>query len=63
MPSEGMSLGLGHDMALTLDQIDNVHQWKRLRSSMSPGFSTRQLGEMLIHTNTSLGKQLFITTV
>lgn len=46
MPTEG-SMGIGKEFSTTLDQINDVHQWKRIRSTISPSFSTKQLGEML----------------
>lgn len=55
MPFEA-SLGFGKEFRTTLDQVSDVHQWKRLRSTMSPGFSNRQLGEMLAITNSCLDK-------
>jgi len=54
MPFDG-SVGFGKDLSQSMDQINDVHQWKRLRSTMAPGFSTRQLGEMFVVTNHCLG--------
>ena len=48
-------IGVGMDLKQTLDVIQDPHQWKRLRSSMSPGFTQRQMAEMLIQTNKCLG--------
>jgi len=46
MPTDG-TFALGKDLNTTLDQINDIHQWKRVRSTMAPGFSSKQLTEML----------------
>jgi len=33
-----------------LNIVYDMHQWKRMRSSLTPGFSSRQMNEMLKHT-------------
>ena len=41
------TLGAGPIFNNTLDIIDDMHVWKRQRSTLSAGFSTKQLNEMM----------------
>jgi len=45
-PSGG-TFGRGPIFGRTLDIISDIPSWKRLRSTLSPGFSTKQLNQML----------------
>ena len=56
MPNEGQSMGLGKDFSQTMDIVSNPHVWKRQRNTMAPGFTQRQLSEMIITTNSCIGK-------
>lgn len=54
MPNEGQSMGLGKDFSQTMDIVSNPHVWKRQRNTMAPGFTQRQLSEMIITTNSCI---------
>ena len=41
------SIGAGPVFGETLDIISDMVKWKRLRSTVAAGFSTRQLTEMI----------------
>lgn len=52
----GGSIGGGHIFGHTLDIISDMPRWKRLRSTLSAGFSTKQLNQMIQAIETSIGK-------
>ena len=52
----GGSMGAGPIFGHTLDVISDMPRWKRLRSTLAVGFSTRQLNEMVVAINNSIGK-------
>ena len=52
----GGSIGGGHIFGQTLDLISDMPRWKRLRSTLSAGFSTKQLNQMMQAIETSIGK-------
>ena len=53
----GGSIGGGHIFGQTLDLISDMPRWKRLRSTLSAGFSTKQLNEMIHAIEASIGKE------
>ena len=52
----GGSVGAGPIFGHTLDAISDMPRWKRLRSTLAVGFSTRQLNEMVVAINNSIGE-------
>jgi len=50
----GGSIGGGHIFGHTLDIISDMPRWKRLRSTLSVGFSTKQLNQMMQAIETSI---------
>ena len=44
------SFGGGTIGTSQLDMTRDMHQWKRMRSTLTPGFSTRQMNVMFDHT-------------
>ena len=52
----GGSVGAGPIFGHTLDALSDMPRWKRLRSTLAVGFSTRQLNEMVVAINNSIGK-------
>ena len=51
----GGSVGAGPIFGHTLDVLSDMPRWKRLRSTLAVGFSTRQLNEMVVAINNSIG--------
>ena len=51
----GQSMGNGPIFGETLEIISDMPRWKRLRSTLSAGFSTKQLNEMIIAISKSIG--------
>ena len=51
----GQSMGNGPIFGETLEIISDMPRWKRLRSTLSAGFSTKQLNEMIIAISESIG--------
>ena len=49
MPVDG-SFGGGTIGMSQLNVSVDMHQWKRMRSTLTPGFSTRQMNVMFDHT-------------
>ena len=52
----GGSIGGGPIFGNTLDIISDMPRWKRLRSTLSAGFSTKQLNEMIHAIEASIGE-------
>ena len=52
----GGSVGAGPIFGHTLDVLSDMPRWKRLRSTLAVGFSTRQLNEMVVAINNSIGE-------
>lgn len=50
----GGSVGAGPIFGHTLDVLSDMPRWKRLRSTLAVGFSTRQLNEMVVAINNSI---------
>ena len=50
------SIGAGPIFGHTLNVLSDMPRWKRLRSTLAVGFSTRQLNEMVIAIEQSIGK-------
>ena len=50
------SVGNGPIFGQTLEVLSDMPRWKRLRSTLSVGFSTTQLNEMVVAINNSIGK-------
>ena len=50
------SIGAGPVYGQTLDIISDMVKWKRLRSTIAAGFSTRQLSEMIPAIDEAISK-------
>ena len=59
----GGSTGAGPIFGHPLNLISDMPRWKRLRSTLAVGFSTRQLNEMVMAINDSIGKVLVFVMV
>ena len=57
-PASG-SIGAGPIFGHTLDIISDMVKWKRLRSTVAAGFSTRQLNEMIPSIDEAISKRTF----
>lgn len=55
----GGTFGRGPIFGRTLDVISDIPSWKRLRSTLSPGFSTKQLNQMLHAIEATIGTLLY----
>ena len=53
-PSSG-TMGRGPIFGRTIDIISDIPAWKRIRSTLSPGFSTKQLNQMLHAIEATIG--------
>ena len=53
-PSSG-TMGRGPIFGRTIDIIADMPSWKRIRSTLSPGFSTKQLNQMLHAIEATIG--------
>ena len=56
VPGGAGSIGAGPIFGHTLDVLLDMPRWKRLRSTLAVGFSTRQLNEMMLAINNSIGE-------
>ncbi len=56
LPGVKGSIGRGPIFGHTLEAMSDMPRWKRLRSTLTVGFSTRQLNEMVVAINNSMGK-------